>query len=604
MKKLIYCAAALATMIFAGSCQQENLEPVAGDSTVTFTVELPGPATKAKIGDGENVNQLVYEVWMIGKDKTEIGENDTRLFHKDIVNPNGNSWVVNLNLVKDQTYKVLFWAQVNGTGVYNTEKLTEVHYGESVSEAYLANQESYAAFYGSKVLSTYTPPKGETITLYRPFAQLNIGTTNDAKADEYTINLKKSSVVVKNVPTVFNVSNSEATEAEEFTFNLAEVPAETLYVGTDSYNYVAMNYMFAGSRTNITVDYTIETEVVPTAVGATATKAEINNTVINVPIQENYRTNIVGNLLTSSVQYEVVIDDVWAGADLAPDPIYLAAAIGGDVTLTEDVVLTEPLNINADMSLDLNGKTITGTLNVAAGVDFVLENGKVVNTDRTVSGVTSNGSLTLNNVEIESARHAVRVESGSAVINGGTYKVVPVSSSTLYALNVGDGPEYVANVTINGGTFIGPKGTMADSGGAVTVKVGSTVKINGGDFSGGKSKTVSVDGTLTVIGGSFDQDPTAYVAEGYKVVSYDDEYVVVSADVDAVVASNTELATVLNAAAAAGTTTVVVDAAGNELNLNYGFNTTKVPAGTTVTIRNADVKGQSKKQLCKWCLDI
>ena len=30
MKKLLYCAAALAAVFFAGSCQRENLEPVAG----------------------------------------------------------------------------------------------------------------------------------------------------------------------------------------------------------------------------------------------------------------------------------------------------------------------------------------------------------------------------------------------------------------------------------------------------------------------------------------------------------------------------------------------------------------------------------------------
>ena len=62
MKKLIYSAAALAMAFFAASCQQENLEPVAQESTLTFSVELPGVQTKA-IGDGFNVDQLVYEVW-------------------------------------------------------------------------------------------------------------------------------------------------------------------------------------------------------------------------------------------------------------------------------------------------------------------------------------------------------------------------------------------------------------------------------------------------------------------------------------------------------------------------------------------------------------
>ena len=34
----------------------------------------------------------------------------------------------------------------------------------------------------------------------------------------------------------------------------------------------------------------------------------MSNQILNVPLKENYRTNIVGNLLTNSVQYEVVID--------------------------------------------------------------------------------------------------------------------------------------------------------------------------------------------------------------------------------------------------------------------------------------------------------
>ena len=62
MKKLIYCAAALATALFAGSCQKENFEQAAGGKTVTYTVQLPDVATKAT-GDGTNVTELIYEVW-------------------------------------------------------------------------------------------------------------------------------------------------------------------------------------------------------------------------------------------------------------------------------------------------------------------------------------------------------------------------------------------------------------------------------------------------------------------------------------------------------------------------------------------------------------
>ena len=48
MKKILYSVAAMALAFFSASCQQENLEPAAGNNTVTYTVEVDGAvATKA-----------------------------------------------------------------------------------------------------------------------------------------------------------------------------------------------------------------------------------------------------------------------------------------------------------------------------------------------------------------------------------------------------------------------------------------------------------------------------------------------------------------------------------------------------------------------------
>ena len=599
MKKLIYCALALAAGLFATSCQQENLEPVAQEGTVTYTIEVPEVVTKA-IADGKNVNRLFYEVYVTTSEgQDNLFENANLLYKKDVAmesvtGPTARTSVT-LNLLQNQYYTVLFWAQCGEAeaGLYNVNDLRAVTYREGV--AVKANHEDYAAFYAVDCISDKTP-RSKTVYLKRPFAQLNIGTLNTVGNEEYpyTVTMTQSKVTVKKVPTVFNVATSEVDGETDFTFawESLDLINEQLVVNTQHYDYIAMNYMFAGENRTATVEY--ELEAVMTTEGNVEVPADLAKTVVNVPLKENYRTNIVGNLLTNATEYEVIVDADWAGADLAPEALYLAAANGGEVTLTEDVTLDKPLNIYADMSLNLNGNTINGTLNVAKGVAFVIENGKVVNTDKTVSGITSNGILTLNNVEIESARHALRIESGSAVINGGTYEVNPISASTLYALNVGDGANSIANVTVKGGTFIGPKGTMADSGGAVTVKVGSTVKIEGGDFSGGKSKTLSADGTLTVAGGSYDQNPEAYVAEGYKAVEKDGKWYVVAEETDAVVATKNELKDALTAAVNNGETNVVVDANGANIgNLDYGLTKTNVPAGTTVTIKNANITDQS-----------
>ena len=274
---------------------------------MTYTVELPDVQTKA-IGDGLNVDQLVYEVWKTG----EEGELSTRLYQKTInLAPEApRKWIVTLNLVQNQTYKALFWAQVAEAEAYNTENLTDVYFAKNLTSGYFSNQESYAAFYGTDVLDTNTPLKGKTITLTRPFAQLNIGTLNTALVDEYEIDMLQSSVKVT-VPTHFDVSTSKVDKvpAQEITFKLADVPTNpaTLPVSDTEYDYVAMNYVFAGENTTSSVAYTINTTITP--YGATeGTPATINKTIPNVPLKENYRTNIVGNLLTSSAQYEVVID--------------------------------------------------------------------------------------------------------------------------------------------------------------------------------------------------------------------------------------------------------------------------------------------------------
>ena len=336
MKKLIYSAAALAMAFFAASCQQENLEPVAQESTVTFSVELPGVQTKA-IGDGFNVDQLVYEVW-----KTE-GENErdlkdtlkaTRLYQEKATMArigDEQKTVISLNLVHDQNYTILFWAQnskaINETEpAYVTDDLTAVTYKKAVRTGeYLSNNENMAAFYNVAFLTKteIEHPSTRRVELKRPFAQLNIGTKNTVQ--EYTVTMNKSKVKIANVPTTFDVAQNIAenrekgiearpavTDTAAFVFEYAFLPNETLVVNDTDYDYVAMNYIFADG--NVDVQYWIDatlTATEPTSGRNTETKATVYNFVPEVPLRENYRTNIVGNLLSSNTQYEVVIDASW-----------------------------------------------------------------------------------------------------------------------------------------------------------------------------------------------------------------------------------------------------------------------------------------------------
>ena len=632
MKKLIYCALALAAGLFAASCQQENLEPVAQENTVTYTVEVPGVVTKA-VADGKNVDRLYYEVYMTNSTTKADLSDATLLYKKDIAMVTSQEATsranVTLNLVQNQNYTVLFWAQCDiENPIYDVTDLRNVTYNGGATIK--SNHEDYAAFYAVDYISDATP-RDKKVYLKRPFAQLNIGTTInpiDYNEDPYRVVMKKSKVTVKDVPTTFNVATSTVGGDAEFTFEMEEVISdENLVVNNTEYNYAAMNYMFAGDNRTATVEYWIEAEVMTQ--NNVTVPTDLNKAVVNVPLKENYRTNIVGNLLTSSTEYEVIVDADWAGADLAPDPLYLAAANGGDVTLTKDIVLTAPLEVKAKMTINLNGKTISNPNNYAienyseltisgegnmVGLGGIRShNGKVI-----INGGTYTASSDWN---VGTYQHILKAVNTEVIINGGIFDAT-IEGITNAMINVSEN----STVTINGGEFrnvmkgevipqFAPYMFTYEKNGKLIINDGSfyggwrfngetaTTDIYGGDF------TVSYDGqsfhsasthVLTIYGGTFSLenggklDPRERnVAAGYKVIEKDGKLYVVSEETDGIVSGKADLQNTLKDAIAHGETDIVIDAEGAEFDMNYGLSKANVPAGTTVTIRNANVNDQS-----------
>ena len=118
MKKILLFASALAGLFLAG-CQRENLEPVQAGQQVTFTIEAPAAMQTKAIADGQNVDQLVYEVWLtptLGNLETSAGAQKLYQGLADMVSDGTtNKAELTLDLVNDQKFTVLFWAQVAHT---------------------------------------------------------------------------------------------------------------------------------------------------------------------------------------------------------------------------------------------------------------------------------------------------------------------------------------------------------------------------------------------------------------------------------------------------------------------------------------------------------
>ena len=252
--------------------------------------------------------------------------------------------------------------------------------------------------------------------------------------------------------------------------------------------------------------------------GVGITTATVSNTVAYVVVEREDNVQTDNDKTTTSAAQTYTFDNrpyVAKVGEVSYKTIAEALAAvqdGGTITLINNV--TEEFAINnttADITLDMAGFTLNGNIQPSEA-NLTIKNGTINNENASYSAIEINaGTLVLNDVKVTSKRHGVRIDGAvTATIEGGEYRL-SATSGTRHAVNVSG----AANVTIKAGTFVGPKGTSMDSGSAVCVQSGATVTIEGGDFSGGKTATLGVSGTMIVKGGTFDQDPSEYVAEGY-----------------------------------------------------------------------------------------
>ena len=204
MKKSFFSAVALASLFFAASCQQENLEPVNASNTVTYTVQVPDVvATKALGDDVTAVDELVYEVYRtVDERETSFSDVDNLLYHKTAEINNGVA-TITLELVNDQNFTVLFWAQTSGNSIYDVDDLTNV----TIATEATANNANAAVFVGRDFIVDCISDADGKVTLTRPVSQLNIATTEESlqKFDD-AIELEGSSVIVKGLSQSYNIA--------------------------------------------------------------------------------------------------------------------------------------------------------------------------------------------------------------------------------------------------------------------------------------------------------------------------------------------------------------------------------------------------------------
>ena len=556
MTKKILSATMALIMLFVASCQNELDTAVAtGDtSTVTFSIETPELSTRA-YSDGTTATDLQFAIFdLVERDsKGEISHLEN--FPATVTPVGTNKWTVSFKLVTGNMYKVVFWAAAPNAP-YEFEANND---GATVTVVYtnaVCNDEARDAFYG-KTEFTVDGNKTIGVNLTRPFAQLNIGTSDYADAEDANVVPTLSKVTVEGIANKLNLFTDEVTSSEDFdgtvTFDYATIPYTN--DGDDDndedfpvagYEYIAMNYLLVGAedKTVVDVEFTCKD----------GQNREYTRTVGSVPVQGNYRTNIFGEILTSTAELEVEIKPgyenpdnlvyVWDGTEVAMPAMvnedgrdiyvitkaselaWLAGAVNG--TLKEEYTRSSVAandfkgkTFRLTKDIDLGGQEWTpignsncifkGTLD---GQGHVVKNLVITGYNSNVGlfGVTHDGEI--KNLVVENAKVSGRLNVGVVAGQPYTSKYTDITVQGLvqvegmaYVGGVGGKNAYAdwTNITVDAANGSYVKANSIENGTAYRTYVGGVVGFNGegGHTFKNITSNINVEGTTCDVGGLF-----------------------------------------------------------------------------------------------------
>lgn len=512
----------LAAVTLFASCSQEEVvsqqQATGEESLVSFTLITPELGSRAAAtefnGDGKLATDLYYAVYdeTIGEIVKPISVKGTEPVEIEVGTPK----TIQLPLLNGHKYSLIFWAENAGcpyTVNWDEKTITLDNNGTGLKN----NQEVYDAFYAYYPTFTVTGHKTENIELKRPFAQLNIATSeNDLKrvvkyyyGDDQSKAITSTQIVVT-TPTAMDLVTGNAYDEQELTYTMepydelkpeTDLFPETVDLTIDGvYKAISLNYLLVSAEKQL-VDIKMSCN----------SGTELDKEFKNVPVQRNYRTNIYGNIYTSQSNWTVEIKPEFGGENdlevvAVASEAELTAAItkGGLITLADDITISGTMNIPADknVTINLNGKILTNkvdntntdVLTVAAGGTLIIDG------EGTVEAVTGNDGYAV-------------ISDGTLIINGGTFKsgvdANGEANAVIYAR--GNGKIYV-----NGGTFPNDSDSKyvlnkKDQDRATTV-----IEVTGGKFQNFNPGDNAAEGT-----------GTNFLADGYTVKKEGDYYEVV-----------------------------------------------------------------------------
>lgn len=469
MKKMFLTMLAAVTLLASCSKEETPGQINGEESLVTFTLSTDQLATKA-VGDGTSAKTLYYAVYHEGQQQVTIIDNVSDMDGVSAFE-DGLTHEVPIQLLNGETYSIIFWADA-GTGTACSVNWTDK---KMTFTPAVANAEAYDAFYAYVKPFTVTGSKNETVKLYRPFAQINIGTTDGDLAElakyyglsdgAYKYSQIKVSSTYNTLDLVAGtVSSTQSSLSYGYSDFTSAFQEENFPVS--GYEFLSMNYVLVPSDKEL-ID--VEFEIATNEQEANSVKRVFSN----IPVQRNYRTNVYGDLYASTFNYKV---------EITPSFEEEYQVLSGVVTLNADTEWKETMVVLDNAVIDLNGHKLT-----YSGEDYLMarvQDGATLTFygDKPGSALVSTGYIASANqggtINVISGNYTTTEHVTCFQTNGGTLNIVGGVFEALQSYN----DKYwtinrVSNkgtVAISGGTFIkfNPANNLVDNPIASFVKDG------------------------------------------------------------------------------------------------------------------------------------
>ena len=351
---------------------------------------------------------------------------------------------------------------------------------------------------------------------------------------EVAVSIKSLNIVAKGERAI-NVINSEGTEvtvadvtatASNYVFNIATSASNVTAVINDC-EFTGLNTVnIAGANANVTINNTALTCDDQTTAESYAAIAFYNTAIDSKATMNGGKVTVngdscaavegakgskvtfngtTGNLLVENHPYTIIYPNGYAYSFSTIEEAIATVVNGETITLTKDINAVIEVPAEKDITIDLNGKTITSeaTESIKNYGTVTIKNGKITAADSEATrrclynygtmtienvefvqtyakkgaAINNEGKMTIESATVNSVFYSIWASGANTetIINGGTYTTtndVNVRDTWAYCVNILNG----AKLTVNGGSFTGNHGAIAAAGN------GSEATLNAGEF--------------------------------------------------------------------------------------------------------------------------